>query len=222
MTWSVATLPQWPKSAQINRTLRSLGGKQTSVVSRPIHLPSLFSINRPLSFLSPSRLIVCIMPNCGKTFVHLYIGIHMENDSWCARHPYALSIPLLSHSVLMRWYLLYMFFSQCYTAMECGENMEYQPCGDACLPTCADRDGSTCGDLGPCGEGCFCKTGFVFDGQDSCIKDTNCGCVVPALGIYINVSIHTMTVRFYMTLHYVSKQRVDTQTILATCIEDIY
>lgn len=66
--------------------------------------------------------------------------------------------------------------------------MEYQACGDPCYPTCSDRAGQNCGDLGPCGEGCFCKRGFVFDGKEDCIPESDCGCEVPDLGIYINVS----------------------------------
>lgn len=72
--------------------------------------------------------------------------------------------------------------------MECdGKNMEYKPCGDPCMPTCSDREAANCGDLGPCGEGCFCKKGFVFDGEKDCISEDTCGCEVPELGIYINV-----------------------------------
>lgn len=81
--------------------------------------------------------------------------------------------------------------------MKCGENMEYKPCGDPCLPTCADRAGENCGDLGPCSEGCFCKKGFVYDGKSECIPESDCGCEVPSLGIYINVSMDQL--EYYVT-----------------------
>ncbi|ELT90278.1 hypothetical protein CAPTEDRAFT_158768 [Capitella teleta] len=73
--------------------------------------------------------------------------------------------------------------------MECeGDFMEYQACGDPCYPTCSDRAGEKCGDLGPCTEGCYCKKGYVFDGKTDCIPESSCGCEVPALGgIFINV-----------------------------------
>ncbi|ELT91217.1 hypothetical protein CAPTEDRAFT_77232, partial [Capitella teleta] len=48
-------------------------------------------------------------------------------------------------------------------APDCGENMEFKPCGDACVPTCSDKTGENCGNLGPCTEGCFCKEGFVYN-----------------------------------------------------------
>ena len=74
----------------------------------------------------------------------------------------------------------------CFVAMECGENMEYKPCGDPCMPSCSDIKGENCGDLGACGEGCFCKSGHVFDGK-KCIPQSSCGCQIESLGIFINV-----------------------------------
>ena len=76
-----------------------------------------------------------------------------------------------------------------------GENMEYKACGDPCIPTCSDRDGANCGDLGPCSEGCFCKKGFVHDGKEDCIPATDCGCVVEDIGIYINVRTKVLIIR---------------------------
>jgi hypothetical protein len=70
---------------------------------------------------------------------------------------------------------------------DCGENMEYKACGDACVPTCSDQDGENCGALGPCTEGCFCKDGFVYDQNGNCIEPKECGCKVPGEDIYIQV-----------------------------------
>jgi hypothetical protein len=78
--------------------------------------------------------------------------------------------------------------STSFCPMKCeGENTEYQACGDPCFPSCSDREGANCGDLGPCTEGCFCKKGFVFDGTKDCIPTSSCGCEVKAIGVYINV-----------------------------------
>jgi hypothetical protein len=41
--------------------------------------------------------------------------------------------------------------------------MEYKSCGNPCFPPCGDQAGKNCGDLGDCIEGCFCRSGFVFD-----------------------------------------------------------
>jgi len=70
--------------------------------------------------------------------------------------------------------------------LECAENMEYQACGDPCLPTCTDTAGENCGDLGPCTEVCFCVSGYVYDGE-KCIDSSNCGCLVPDFGFMVNV-----------------------------------
>merc|ERR1711976_275652 len=71
--------------------------------------------------------------------------------------------------------------------MECGEGMEYKACGSSCMPTCSDRQGTGCGDTGDCDEGCFCKAGMVYDGENSCIPESSCGCKVPDQGVFINV-----------------------------------
>ncbi|ELT96344.1 hypothetical protein CAPTEDRAFT_168416 [Capitella teleta] len=72
-------------------------------------------------------------------------------------------------------------------APDCGENMEFKPCGDACVPTCSDKTGENCGNLGPCTEGCFCKEGFVYNQDGACIKEEQCGCQVPGEDIFIPV-----------------------------------
>ena len=67
--------------------------------------------------------------------------------------------------------------------------MEYKPCGNICLPTCSDLDGTGCGDMEGCEEGCFCKEGMVFDGVGKCFAKEKCGCEVPDQnGVYVNVS----------------------------------
>ncbi|WAR04466.1 FCGBP-like protein [Mya arenaria] len=67
----------------------------------------------------------------------------------------------------------------------CGENMEYKICGPLGEPTCADfRSGTTPGENGTlsggdtdgCHEGCFCKEGYMLDGED-CVPEEECGCV---------------------------------------------
>lgn len=91
--------------------------------------------------------------------------------------------------------------TEAFCPMECPENMEYKPCGDPCLPSCMDLEGENCGDLGPCQEGCFCQSGFVFDGE-ICISSDSCGCEVPDIGIFINVS-NTDTTEFrYLTINF--------------------
>ena len=66
--------------------------------------------------------------------------------------------------------------------------MEFKACGEPCVPTCTDLEGDDCGNLGACTEGCFCKEGFVFNQDGACIREEECGCLVPDEGIYINVS----------------------------------
>ncbi|ELU10221.1 hypothetical protein CAPTEDRAFT_141748, partial [Capitella teleta] len=79
--------------------------------------------------------------------------------------------------------------SAVFCPMECGEGMEYKPCGNICMPTCSDRKGVNCGDTDGCEEGCFCKEGMVFDGVGTCFSEVECGCQLPDQGnVYINVS----------------------------------
>jgi len=54
------------------------------------------------------------------------------------------------------------------------------------MPTCGDQNGENCGDLGDCIEGCFCTSGYVFDGEN-CISTDQCGCLVPDFGFFVNV-----------------------------------
>lgn len=80
--------------------------------------------------------------------------------------------------------------------------MEYRPCGDPCLPSCADPRGQNCGDLGPCTEGCFCKSGYVFDGK-KCIPKSSCGCMIDSLGIFINVSLEIYLLKCFYFIKYI-------------------
>ncbi|XP_052804943.1 uncharacterized protein LOC128234628 [Mya arenaria] len=77
------------------------------------------------------------------------------------------------------------FRSKGFCEHTCGENMEYKICGPLGEPTCADfRSGTTPGENGTlsggdtdgCHEGCFCKEGYMLDGED-CVPEEECGCV---------------------------------------------
>lgn len=58
--------------------------------------------------------------------------------------------------------------------MKCSSNkMVYKDCGSQYQPTCFNQEGF---EGGPCQDGCFCKNGFVSDG-DECIRPNECGCV---------------------------------------------
>ncbi|XP_077400930.1 zonadhesin, like isoform X2 [Vanacampus margaritifer] len=59
------------------------------------------------------------------------------------------------------------------TPTQCPPNAEYIECGPACFPTCMEPS-TNCS--GPCINGCFCKSGFVFKGKH-CVPLEKCGCL---------------------------------------------
>ncbi|XP_069804110.1 cysteine-rich venom protein 6-like [Dendropsophus ebraccatus] len=70
------------------------------------------------------------------------------------------------------------------TPIVCDPDKVYNPCGSACPPTCLDPNGGACNKK--CVPGCFCKDGYVADGErcidkklcDSCTGNTtytSCG-----------------------------------------------
>ena len=72
--------------------------------------------------------------------------------------------------------------------------MEYKYCGTACPPTCADPDGtSECEER--CVEGCFCKEGFVADG-DTCLRPDQCGCSSNGIFYMVSYSLFDKVVQF--------------------------
>ncbi|CAL1266706.1 unnamed protein product [Larinioides sclopetarius] len=56
----------------------------------------------------------------------------------------------------------------------CGANEEYKECGSACPPTCADRGKKSKKCTKQCVSGCFCKKGFVKNGQGVCVRPQEC------------------------------------------------
>uniref|UniRef100_A0A8D2L3M7 SCO-spondin n=1 Tax=Varanus komodoensis TaxID=61221 RepID=A0A8D2L3M7_VARKO len=68
--------------------------------------------------------------------------------------------------------------SQDLCPMQCDHGLEYDPCGPACPPTCANlglAPAEHCQSL-PCVEGCFCPGGRVLHGG-RCIDPSKCPCV---------------------------------------------
>ncbi len=80
----------------------------------------------------------------------------------------------------------FMFVS--ITAVECPDGMKFNPCGQACQPTCAMvvSPNITCEDQAGCTEICECEMpGFVQDGE-KCVNTSECGCQLN--GKYYSVS----------------------------------
>ncbi len=78
---------------------------------------------------------------------------------------------------------------------QCGENMEHLTCGPDCPETCVSVLGGgrpVC--TGACREGCFCISGYVFDGN-GCVKPGDCGCLVD--GTYVTVRRRNTPLRQY-------------------------
>ncbi|XP_053547105.1 serine protease inhibitor swm-1-like [Bombina bombina] len=75
--------------------------------------------------------------------------------------------------------------------MDCGENEEYNKCGNNCLGNCSNLNPPPdCSDT--CIKGCFCKEGYFRDESSYCVPKvicesckgnttfTNCGTLCPA------------------------------------------
>ena len=71
--------------------------------------------------------------------------------------------------------------------MVCGENQIYElrsECQKTCLNINGDYD---CGLVKPL-ETCYCKKGFVLNGEGECISNRECGCILPDESTSLSVS----------------------------------
>jgi len=59
------------------------------------------------------------------------------------------------------------------TNEKCGANAEFQTCGSACVPDCANRTPPTFCTL-QCVIGCFCKEGFLKNANGECVRAEEC------------------------------------------------
>ncbi|XP_017761194.1 PREDICTED: chymotrypsin inhibitor-like [Eufriesea mexicana] len=55
---------------------------------------------------------------------------------------------------------------------QCGLNEEFRTCGSACEPSCAKPRLGVC--TYQCKIGCQCKTGFLRNGEGTCVAPADC------------------------------------------------
>lgn len=60
-----------------------------------------------------------------------------------------------------------------FSALDCGEGMEYRECGGDCVSTC---QGITHACPAVCHPGCYCKEDLFLNGDDMCVEMSQCEC----------------------------------------------
>ena len=91
--------------------------------------------------------------------------------------------------------------------MVCGENQIYElrsECPKTCLYLNGDYD---CGLVKPL-ETCYCKKGYVLNGEGECILSSTCGCILPdeSTNLSVNILIIFDQIKNDCLVHILSKK----------------
>lgn len=79
--------------------------------------------------------------------------------------------------------------------IKCPDKMDYKDCGTQYQATCLNQKGF---EGGPCQEGCFCRPGYVSNG-DECVRPRDCGCIWD--GVLYKVAHHAIDKHVNCSLH---------------------
>ncbi|XP_017791824.1 PREDICTED: chymotrypsin inhibitor-like [Habropoda laboriosa] len=76
----------------------------------------------------------------------------------------------MSRNLLLLFVVLAVIASS--LGQQCGLNEEFNSCGSACEPSCAKPKPNVC--TMNCIIGCQCKSGYLRNGQGTCVAPENC------------------------------------------------